>query len=299
MDLEQHSLKKFLAVAEELNFNRAALRLHVSQPALSQAIRRLEAALGRDLFSRDSHSVALTEFGKAFYTIARTLVAQHDRAVIAALEAARGEPQSFRVGYSPLIDLTMPCAVQIEFATAEPGARVELRSSASVDQVLRLAAGQLDAGLVASPFAEVPGLTAEILKRDPFMIGLACGHPLARQPVVSLGNIRDEPLIWLPRSFNPALFDWFVAMCVKSGYMPRIAQDVTTVQEFLEFVAQGLGITFLPRSATTVMHPGVVFRQIEDERLWVEIVVAYRQGDQSATLARLVNFLKERFQRQS
>src|SRR5580658_6116286 len=91
MDLDQHSLKKFLAVVEELNFNRAAQRLHVSQPALSQAIRRLEVDLGKSLFERDSHGVVLTEFGKTFYVIARTLVTQHDRAVATALRAARGE----------------------------------------------------------------------------------------------------------------------------------------------------------------------------------------------------------------
>ena len=101
MDLEQHALRKFLAVVEELNFNRAAQRLHVSQPALSQAIQRLEAVLGKNLFQRDSHGVALTDFGKTFRAIARTLVSQHDKAVTSALQAARGDPYRTSLVVSP------------------------------------------------------------------------------------------------------------------------------------------------------------------------------------------------------
>lgn len=121
MDLDQHSLRKFLAVSEDLNFSHAARRLHISQPALSQAIRRLEADLGKNLFERDSRSVMLTDFGRIFCVVARTLVAQHDRAVATALEAARGRARLFRVGYSPFIDLALVAAVRTEFARGGAG----------------------------------------------------------------------------------------------------------------------------------------------------------------------------------
>jgi DNA-binding transcriptional LysR family regulator len=190
MDLEQHSLRKFLAVAEDLNFSHAAYRLHISQPALSQAIRRLEADLGKNLFERDSRSVMLTDFGRIFCVVARTLVAQHDRAVATALEAARGPARLFRVGYSPFIDLALVAAVRMEFERGEPDTLIDLRSSFSKAQVDLLTAGQLDAGLLFSPFAPAPGLTAEILRREPFVVGLARGHRLAYRRSMSLDDVR-------------------------------------------------------------------------------------------------------------
>jgi DNA-binding transcriptional LysR family regulator len=294
MDLEQHSLRKFLAVLEDLNFSRAAHRLHVSQPALSQAIRRLEADLGKNLFERDSRSVTLTDFGRVFCVVARTLVAQHDRAVATALEAARGPARSFRVGYSPFIDLALVAAVRIEFAR-EPDMWIDLRGSFSKAQVDLLTAGQLDAGLLFSPFAPAPGLTAEILRREPFVVGLVRGHRLAHRRSMSLDDVRSEPIIWWPRALNPALFDRFFAVCAAQGYAPVIAQEATTLEEFLEFVAQGLGITLLPRSATMLKHAGVVFRELAVDHLSVDLVVAYLKGDQSEILTRFIAYVKGLF----
>jgi DNA-binding transcriptional LysR family regulator len=296
MDLEPHVLKKFLAIVDELNFNRAAERLHVSQPALSQAIRRLEAELGKNVFERDSHGVQLTDFGRTFAAIARGLVAQHDRAVANALEAARGEHRSFRMGYSLFVDLTVVTAVRTEFAKEEPDTRIEVRGIPGTDQVALLTAGALDAGLLASPFI-AQNLNSEILNQEPFMIGLMWGHRLAHQPVLSLHDVEEEPLIWLPRNFNPTLVDWFFSACAARGYAPRIAQEATTLPELLEFVAQGLGITLLPRSATILTHPGVVFRELAGGHLSLEVVVAYRQDNDSEILKRFVTFTKHRFRR--
>ena len=294
MDLELHSLKKFLAVAEELNFHRAAERLHVSQPALSQAIRRLEAHLGKDLFERQSHGVLLTDFGRTFYVIAHALVTQHDKAVAAALEAAHGRARLFRVGYSPFIDLTVVSAARFDFAAKSPDAQIEFRSSPSADQVALLVAGRLDVGLLASPFG-APTLKAEVLRREPFVVGLKRSHSLARRKSVSLDDLRDIPLIWFPRNFNPPLVDWFLTTCADRGYAPKIAQEATTLQEFLEFVARGLGIALLPRSAALLRRDGVVFRELAGETLSVEIVAAYRQDDESEILRRFVSYAKERF----
>jgi DNA-binding transcriptional LysR family regulator len=295
MDLEQHSLRKFLAVVEDLNFSRAAHRLHVSQPALSQAIRRLEADLGKNLFERDSRSVTLTDFGRVFCVVARTLVAQHDRAVATALDAARGAARSFRVGYSPFVDLALVSAVRREFARGEPDTWIDLRSSFSKAQVELLAAGELDAGLLFSPFAPVPGLKAETLRREPFVVGLPRGHRLAHMRSISLDDVRGEPIIWWPRALNPAISDRFFAVCAAHGYAPVIVQEATTLQEFLEFVAQGLGITLLPRSATMLKHNRVVFRELAADQLSVDFVVAYLEGDLSEILTRFIAFVKGRF----
>ena len=298
MDLEQHALRKFLAVVEELNFNRAAQRLHVSQPALSQAIRRLEAVLGKNLFQRDSHGVTLTDFGNTFRAIARTLVSQHDKAVASALQAARGEPNSFHVGYSPLVDLTVVSAVRSEFARTETAVRIQVHGLPDAAQVEQLITGRLNAALLTAPI-DVEELTTEAVRREPLVIGLSRDHRLAPQELVSIYDVCGESLIWWPRACNPQLYDRFFATCAERGLVPRVAQEVTTLQESFEFVAQGLGITLLPRSATSLRHPDVVFRNLADGRLFVEITLAYKRDEQSEILSRFIAYAKERFRREA
>jgi LysR family transcriptional regulator, benzoate and cis,cis-muconate-responsive activator of ben and cat genes len=297
VDLEQHALRKFLAVVEELNFNRAAQRLHVSQPALSQAIRRLEAALGKSLFQRDSHGVALTDFGKTFGAIARTLVSQHDKAVASALQAARGERNSFHVGYSPLIDLTVVSAVRSEFARTETAVRIQVHGLPDEVQVERLITGRLNVALLMAP-VDLEGLTSEIVRREPLVIGLSRDHRLAAQELISIEDVCGESLVWWPRTSNPQLYDRFFATCAEHRLVPRVAQEVTTLQESFEFVAQGLGITLLPRSATSLRHPDVVFRNLAVGGLFVEITLAYKPDEQSELLSRFIAYAKERFRRE-
>jgi DNA-binding transcriptional LysR family regulator len=297
MDLEQHALRKFLAVVEELNFNRAAQRLHVSQPALSQAIQRLEAVLGKNLFQRDSHGVALTDFGKTFRAIARTLVSQHDKAVASALQAARSEPNSFHVGYSPLIDLTVVSAVRSEFARTETAVRIQVHGLHDAEQVEQLIAGRLNAALLMAPI-DSEELTMDSVRREPLVIGLGRHHRLASQELLSIDDVRGESLIWWPRASNPQLYDRFFATCAEHGFVPPVAQEVTTLQECFEFVAQGLGITLLPRSVTSLRHPDVVFRDMADGGLFVEITLVYKPDEQSGILSRFIAYAKERFRRE-
>lgn len=297
MDLEQHALKKFLAVVEELNFNRAAQRLHVSQPALSQAIRRLETVLGKNLFERDSHGVALTDFGKTFRPIARTLVSQHDKAVASALQAARGELNSFHVGYSSLIDLTVVSAIRSEFARTETEVRIQVHGLPDAEQVEQLISDRLNAALLMAPI-DTEELTMEAVRHEPLVIGLSRDHRLASQELVSISDVRGESLIWWPRACNPQLYDRFFAICAERGFVPHVGQEVTTLQECFEFVAQRLGITLLPRSATSLRHPDVVFRNMADCGLFVEITLAYKPDERSGILSRFVAYAKERFRRE-
>ena len=298
MDLEQHALRKFLAVVEELNFNRAARSLHVSQPALSQAIRRLEAVLGKSLFQRDSRGVTLTDFGKTFRAIARTLVSHHDRAVASALRAASGEPNSFHVGYSRFVDLSVVSAIRSEFASTEPEMRIEVHGLTDAEQVDQLTAGRLNAALLMAPIVTAE-LTMEAVRREPLVIGLSRDHPLAPQDLVSIDNLRGESLICCPRASNPQLYDRVFAMCAERGFVPHVEQEVTTLQESLAFVAQGLGITLLPRSATSVSHPDVVVRSMPDDGLFVETTLGYNPDDQSGILGRFIAYAKERFRREA
>ena len=254
--------------------------------------------LGKNLFQRDSHGVTLTDFGNTFRAIARTLVSQHDKAVASALQAARGEPNSFHVGYSPLVDLTVVSAVRSEFARTETAVRIQVHGLPDAAQVEQLITGRLNAALLTAPI-DVEELTTEAVRREPLVIGLSRDHRLAPQELVSIYDVCGESLIWWPRACNPQLYDRFFATCAERGLVPRVAQEVTTLQESFEFVAQGLGITLLPRSATSLRHPDVVFRNLADGRLFVEITLAYKRDEQSEILSRFIAYAKERFRREA
>jgi DNA-binding transcriptional LysR family regulator len=289
MDLNRHSLKKFLAVVEELNFNRAAEILHVSQPALSQAIHRLEVDLGKNLFERNSHGVKLTEFGKAFHAIARTLVAQHDRAVASALDAARDEVKALRVAHSPLVDMRTVAAIRSEF-TKSDNARINVTGLPDAEQIALLRAGKLDIVLLlARVMDEVLGVG--VLTRKRTIIGLHRDRPLTRAKRIVLDDIRQEPLIWWPRGFHPRLFDWFSTILGSEARL-HWAQPATTLPEMLELVARGFGITLLPRSAAQFRHVGVVFRALADHPFTVETVSAVRKDNDSEFVREFVAWLR-------
>lgn len=292
MDLDQDLLRKFLAVAEELNFSRAADRLHISQPAVSASIRRLETSLGSSLFQRDHRGVSLSDFGRKFVDIAQTLVAQHREALHASQMAAQGGGWRLRVGYCPFMDLAVVSSVQTRFPHTKPGIEVQLSSVPTASQARLLTEGNLDVGLLVGP-VDGHGLYIEHLAREPFMVGLPRGHTLARRSSLTLAEVCKEPIIWLPHQSNPALHDWFLANCKASGCSPRIALEVTTVPEFMQFVSLGHGVTLLPRCATAVKVIGVSFRELVDANLNVDVVAAYSRTNDSDLKRSFVAFVKK------
>src|SRR5579863_9967311 len=162
MELEPRLLRYFLAVAGELNFGRAAKRVHIEQPALSVAIKGLEEDLGVRLLERDKRHVALTEAGKVFAKEARAIIAQSQRAIALVRGVAYKSSSIFQVGYCPFIDLELFIPIRSEFHLLEADQRVEFRSVLTKDQILPLLEGKLDAGLLILPMME-PELQFEVL----------------------------------------------------------------------------------------------------------------------------------------
>ena len=288
MGLDPRVLRYFLAVAEDLNFNRAAERLHVSQPSLSFAIKKFETEHGVRLFHRNSRHVELTDDGRRFVAQAR--------AVLDALESAtsylRGlggcGPALFRVGYSPFLDMRLVASVRSELHDSNLGSRIEFVSVPSARQPAQLAEGALDAGLLMLPI-EDRRCSVTVLTREPFFVAMPRRHRLARLRALALPELRDEPVIWFPRNLNARYHDRFLTLCANAGYAPKIVQEVTTIPECLQFIQDGVGITFAPRSFQSVSYDGVIFRELLEERFCVETAIAHRTGDRTELLRSVID----------
>jgi len=292
MDLDPRLLRYFLAVADELNFNRAAARLPVSQPSLSVAIRGLETQLGIQLFERNANKVTLTDEGQCLVPIARDLLVRNEAAVQFIREMALGEPPVFRVGYSPFLDMNLIGSVRAGFGR-EAGMPIELVSAATAVQYQKLLKGELHAGLLI-PAMQDHSIVIETLHREPFFVALPKSHELEGFEALSLRQIMQEPVVWFARNLNSALHDQFRAACADAGYAPKVYQEVTTILECLQFVAHGVGISFATGSVAALNVDGVSFRELKDDRFYVETALAHRADNRTAALQRFIRYVRSR-----
>jgi DNA-binding transcriptional LysR family regulator len=259
--IDARHLQYFLAVADELHFGRAAERLHIAQPALSRAIRRLEETLDLHLFERDSRHVALTPAGDAFVPDARAAVERLAHGIAAARRAADGG-RTLSIGFpSSLANGLIPALVG-ELARSEPPNTLELRELTVSEQLGALRAGDLDLGFVYPsqhvPF-ELDGLVLEELRTERLFVALAHDHVLAAEKEVPLARLAEEPWIGLAASATPYGDRELLALTVPAGFQPRIVQEATTVRACLALAAAGLGVTLVPESAVDLHRDDLAF----------------------------------------
>lgn len=293
MLLDSRLLRYVITLTEELHFGRAAAKLYVSQPALSEAIRGLERELGVELFNRASRHVEVTEAGKIFVAQARVLLEQAERSIALVRGVARGETGLLRVGYSPFIDLDWLQMVRSRLAhNPDIQPRVEFVSSQTAQQHQMLIQGQLQAGIVLAPI-EDPALTVHGLFREPFLVAIARGHPFEGLDEITLAQLRGEEVISLPRHFNPPLYDRFFALCGAQGYVPKITREVTILHECLHFAGQGLGISFTTQAALAMASRHITLKRLAEETIHLETAIVYRSDNHSESLKRLVQFVRE------
>jgi DNA-binding transcriptional LysR family regulator len=295
VDLEPRLLRYFTAVADELNFGRAAARVHLSQPSLSVAIKQLEDTYAVKLFTRDSRHVELTEAGQRFVPVARQILDELDRAADFLRGVARGEPEVFRIGYSPFLDLQLVGDIGLEFTRANSNLRTALVSSPTAMQISALQKGELHAGLLVA--REAPLLAMERLARESLRVAFRRGHRFEQLKQLSVADIVDEPVIWFTRDLNPAFHDRFFQAWAGTGSAPKIVQEVGTVLECLHFASQGIGITFATPAQQSMNIYGIGFRELADDRFYFETTVAYRADNRTVALQRFIQFVRERFRR--
>jgi DNA-binding transcriptional LysR family regulator len=292
--VELRRVRYFVAVAEELHFRRAAKRLHLAQPALSQQVRKLELELGVELLHRDKRSVALTTAGSAFLTEARRLLRQADEAARVAQGARDGVLGNLRVGHLPDTLPSMLLRVFARFAASHPGVNVSPETVAARRAIEDVRAGRLDVAVLALP-APVEGLEVTPLDVEGTIAAIADRHPLSGRALVPIERLENEQLLLLPRSANPAFFDGVTATCRSAGIAPTLIETAEThVMHALLSVAAGLGIALLPSSAAERYGAhGVTFRPLEPPSPTTEIGLVTRANANEATVTAFLRIARE------
>jgi DNA-binding transcriptional LysR family regulator len=291
MTPELRHLRHFVAVAETLNYTRAAERLHLAPQALSASIRRLEAIVGAQLLHRTTRRVELTDAGAAFLPEARRVLRQADRAVEAARRAARGETGTLRVGFlSSTAHYVMPPVVRA-LADHQPDLDLVTEDLPVRELVAGVRDGRLDAAVARPPLIDDPALASETILREPVAAVLPAGHPLAGRGSLRLSELADEPWVLSERSSWPPWHDLYDAEFRAAGFAPKVVQRGTSVPSLLALVAAGVGVTRLTLSARTLRASGVSFVPLEGDE--VDVVLLTRTGPRRPAVERFAEVLRE------
>lgn len=289
--MELRLLRYFVAVAEEGHITRAAEKLGMQQPPLSQQIKILERELGVQLFRRKPRGVELTAAGQGFFVEAREIFAKLDHATDTARRASRGEQGQISIGiagtahFCPIV----PRLIR-EFRELFPKVSIKLQESGTSQLIDRLRGGRLDLAFVRKLFAPEHGLRVIHLLDEPMVVALPAKHPLTRRKTVSLKSLSDEAFVSYRRPEGPGLSDVIEAACHAAGFSPRFGQDAPRPASALNFVAAGHGISIVPASLQRMHLDGVSYRPIaHGSQLKAPLNLISRQGDSSPVLQ---NFLK-------
>ncbi|HEV7977020.1 LysR family transcriptional regulator [Amycolatopsis sp.] len=281
MDLLR-SLRYFLAVAEELHFGRAAERLGIAQPPLSQRIRKLETDLGARLFDRGRH-VELTEAGQILQSEARDLIARWERTKTLVGKAHRGETDALRAGVPPELSGRSLAAILGAFGEEFPAVRLDLQELSTTEQIRLLADRQLDAGLVQHP-VDVVGLELGPVVDTPLGVVLPRDSPLANRAELELADLAGEGLVIFPRAASPGLYDSLLRTCWDHGFRPPAPQHARNPEFVLGLVLAGHGVAFEPLARK---EPRVVWRPLTPGSLSVRMSFAWPSSSPHPQAARL------------
>jgi DNA-binding transcriptional LysR family regulator len=282
-ELELRHVRYFVAVAEELHFGRAAKRLHMAQPPLSQQIRKLEQLIGTPLLVRTSRRVALTAAGETFLDRGRRLLDQSQHAVDEAGRIGRGEQGRLDVGYiSSAMRLGITERVRA-FRLDFPSVHLQLHEGYTSQIRARVLASDVDMGIVRDTEADA-ALEVMTLATEPFVAVVPAGHPHAHEETLHAGALRDDPFVFYPRAAGERAFLRNLEPCRDAGYEPHVVQEASNWVTLLHLVEAGLGVTLAPRSATEHPPENVRVIPLREATSTSEVQLIRRAGDARAVL---------------
>jgi DNA-binding transcriptional LysR family regulator len=282
----------FVAVAEELSFTRAAQRLHMAQPPLSQQIALLEKEVGTPLFDRSRRTIRLTAAGAALLPEARRLLTDLDETVRMVRSVGDGTVGRLTVGFVPsAINGVLPDLLR-EFRTTHPAVELTLREMAP-DALLRAVHDRrLDLAVLYLPISE-PDLAQRRLASEDLLLALPEAHPAATAPTIALSDVADEPFVLPERHDVPGLHAAITGLFADAGVTPRIAQrGVWLIQTVLGLVAAGTGLAVVPSSAATLQRKGVVLRELEEAPHHLTLAAIWRRDNTSSPLKGLLGVME-------
>ncbi|MCW3479065.1 LysR family transcriptional regulator [Neisseriaceae bacterium JH1-16] len=293
--MELRHLRYFVAVAEELNFTRAAEKLHIGQPPLSQQIQALEAELGATLFERTRRRVELTHAGARFLPRARAILADAASAAEDARRAAQGEVGELSVGFTSSLPFSsiLPHLIY-RYRLRYPEVTLTLREMSTERQLAAIAAGELDIGMVRLPDVEVPPEVAlRQLLVDPLVLVVRHDHPLAARDHVSLAELRDEPFVMYPAAAGTGLYRHLMHLCDDLGFRPRVVQEAREGSTLIGLVAAGFGVSILPGPLSCIQVEGVCYRPLSDPGAVSIASLATRANNASPLVTHFIDLLGE------
>jgi DNA-binding transcriptional LysR family regulator len=289
--MELRHLRYFAAVAETLHFRRAAERLSIAQPALSQQIQQLERELGVQLLDRTRRRVALTEAGIVFLERARATIAEAAEAVRLARMAGRGELGQLSVGVvTSALYGAFPDVVRV-FRERHRQVHLTLQELPANEQTLALRAGRIHVSFLRPPIDETD-LTVRIIAREPWMVALPTSHPLAGKTRVSVKALAGEPFLLFSRELAPGLYDQLIAVCQSAGFSPRIVQEAQ-MHTIVSLVAAGIGVSLVPATLENLSRRGLVYKKLAGTTPKLDLAVAWRRDDRSPLLAAFLSVVRE------
>jgi DNA-binding transcriptional LysR family regulator len=291
--MELRHIRYFLAVAEAGNFTRAAAKLGIGQPPLSQQIRDLETEVAAVLFHRVPHGAELTAAGLAFLPHARAAIAASEAARLAAQRAARGETGRLSLGFtaSSAFNPTVTGAIR-QFRSTWPEVALSLSEMNSDGLMLKLVRGEIDAAFIRPGLEDPKEVRLKRLPDEPMLAALPSSHPLARHDRVRLGDLAGEPFVLFPRTVGLSLYDDIVQACREAGFELLVSQEAPQIPSVVNLVAAGMGVSVVPASISKIAVEGVAYRPLEQvSPLIARLGLAMLKGQRSPIALNLMNLL--------
>jgi len=293
--MELRHLRYFIAVAEEQHVTRAAERLGMQQPPLSQQIRALERELDVQLFRRKPRGVELTDAGSAFLADARAILSHVDHAFATTKRAARGEQGEVAVGFTSSAPFHpfVPRIIRA-YRDAFPGVLLTLEEGGTTELIDDLRDERIDAAFIRTAIAKQEGIAVSTLLREAMVLALPRGHVLSRRKgAVALRELAGETFIVYRRPSGPGLYDVILAACKAAGFSPRIGQEAPRIVSTLNLVAAGLGISLVPESLQRMRMDGVLFRPLTGAaQPSAPLYLASRRSETSASVRRFLELVR-------
>ncbi|MGK7948225.1 MAG: LysR family transcriptional regulator [Xenococcaceae cyanobacterium] len=287
--MELRHLKYFIAVAEELHFGRAAEKVQITQPVISDQIRRLEQELGVKLFFRTKRTVELTEPGKIFFKEAKQILERVEKAISAVQKADRGELGSLIIGYTgPALYTLLPKIIRT-FRDRYPQVELILKEICTNEQVKALNSEDIEVGFLHPP---VDGNFEFIsIMKEKMVLALPEDHPLTTFSQIPIKKLSDQSFILFPQKEGPFLYRRLLSICQQAGFNPKIVQEVTPQPTMIGLVAAGIGVSFVSESLQNLNRPGVVYRELDVPTPELELVAAWKKERVSSVLQKFLQII--------
>ncbi len=291
--MELRHLRYFVAVAEELHFSRAAERLHISPPSLTEQIRDLEQELGASLFTRTKRNVTLTDAGARFLEEARSTLRQAEHAALVARLAGRGEMGRVEIGYASSAACSgLVTAAVAEYRRTHPLVSLSLSAMQAARQLEQLTEGRLDLGFLRTPARYPVGISAVIIATQPVVIALPSDHKLAKNPSISAAMLAEERFLAPTFETEIGLFQHTAAVGQQGKFVARIVDRIPDLFTTVTLVAAGIGIAVVPQSCSCIQIPGVVYKPLSTQTKPVELAVAFRRDERAPAVKAFIQQLR-------